>query len=55
MNSAPFVLVFTTLTLRPPKRSLWENGLVYRYDTNLVDDGTGGGEEGRCGRSFRIF
>lgn len=23
-----------------------ENGLVYRYDTAKVDDGTGGGEEG---------
>ncbi|GAA6007856.1 hypothetical protein JCM10207_004901 [Rhodosporidiobolus poonsookiae] len=25
---------------------LFENNLVYRYDTNKVDDGTGGGEEG---------
>lgn len=23
-----------------------ENGLVYRYDTAKIDDGTGGGEEG---------
>jgi hypothetical protein len=25
---------------------------VYRYDTKLVDDGTGGGEEGRCVRTL---
>ncbi|GAA5981841.1 hypothetical protein JCM10908_004632 [Rhodotorula pacifica] len=33
--------------MRPRDRGgLLENSLVYRYDTNLVDDGTGGGEEG---------
>ncbi|KWU46241.1 putative glycosyl hydrolase [Rhodotorula sp. JG-1b] len=33
--------------MRPRDRGgLWENSLVYRYDTKLVDDGTGGGEEG---------
>ncbi|BGP55296.1 hypothetical protein JCM8202_000628 [Rhodotorula sphaerocarpa] len=33
--------------MRPRDRGgLTENSLVYRYDTNLVDDGTGGGEEG---------
>lgn len=28
------------------KGGLTENSLVYRYDTKVVDDGTGGGEEG---------
>ncbi|GAA5825609.1 hypothetical protein JCM11251_000307 [Rhodosporidiobolus azoricus] len=33
--------------MRPKDRGgLFENNLVYRYDTNKVDDGTGGGEEG---------
>ncbi|BGP15947.1 hypothetical protein JCM10213v2_003939 [Rhodosporidiobolus nylandii] len=33
--------------MRPRDRGgLFENNLVYRYDTNKVDDGTGGGEEG---------
>ena len=35
--------------MRPKDRGgLFENNLVYRYDTEKVDDGTGGGEEGRC-------
>ena len=35
--------------MRPKDRGgLFENNLVYRYDTDKVDDGTGGGEEGRC-------
>ncbi|GAA6062500.1 hypothetical protein JCM10212_006349 [Sporobolomyces blumeae] len=33
--------------MRPRDRDgLFENNLVYRYDTDKVDDGTGGGEEG---------
>ncbi|GAA5849432.1 hypothetical protein JCM8547_000448 [Rhodosporidiobolus lusitaniae] len=33
--------------MRPRDRGgLFENNLVYRYDTDKVDDGTGGGEEG---------
>ncbi|GAA5943595.1 hypothetical protein JCM3775_005820 [Rhodotorula graminis] len=33
--------------MRPKDRGgLFENNLVYRYDTDKVDDGTGGGEEG---------
>ncbi|GAA5970813.1 hypothetical protein JCM11641_004464 [Rhodosporidiobolus odoratus] len=33
--------------MRPKDRGgLFENNLVYRYDTEKVDDGTGGGEEG---------
>ncbi|GJN89075.1 hypothetical protein Rhopal_002049-T1 [Rhodotorula paludigena] len=38
--------------MRPKDRGgLCENNLVYRYDTEKVDDGTGGGEEG----SFTMY
>lgn len=45
-NDPRFVSTMKAIMRTRDRGGLTENNLVYRYDTNKVDDGTGGGEEG---------
>ncbi|KAM0787591.1 hypothetical protein ACM66B_003660 [Microbotryomycetes sp. NB124-2] len=45
-NDPRFLSTIKQILLSRERGGLTENNLVYRYDTNKVDDGTGGGEEG---------
>lgn len=45
-NDPRFINTLKAINRPRDKGGLVENGLCYRYDTNKVDDGTGGGEEG---------
>ncbi|KAL8279392.1 hypothetical protein RQP46_008204 [Phenoliferia psychrophenolica] len=45
-NDPRFLSTLNAILLPRDKGGLTENNLVYRYDTDKVDDGTGGGEEG---------
>ncbi|KAK4056783.1 hypothetical protein OIO90_002032 [Microbotryomycetes sp. JL221] len=45
-NDPRFLSTIKQIMLSRERGGLTENNLVYRYDTDKVDDGTGGGEEG---------
>jgi len=45
-NDPRFINTLKAINRPRDKGGLVENGLCYRYDTDKVDDGTGGGEEG---------
>ncbi|KAK4051167.1 hypothetical protein OIV83_002989 [Microbotryomycetes sp. JL201] len=45
-NDPRFLSTIKQILESRERGGLTENNLVYRYDTNKVDDGTGGGEEG---------
>ncbi|KAI5477974.1 glycoside hydrolase family 15 protein, partial [Pseudohyphozyma bogoriensis] len=45
-NDPRFISTIKKILEPRDRGGLTENNLVYRYDTNKVDDGTGGGEEG---------